>query len=69
MSTGFSQKVPGTLSYRWFGAPSVCSAWKDFYWSFLRASFAEIARCSLEGVAQQMAGQWFLHQDNTPSHI
>jgi hypothetical protein len=38
------------------------------YWSFLRASFAEVARCSSEEGHDEWQGQWFLHYDTAPSH-
>jgi hypothetical protein len=49
---------------------SVRTAWTDRYLSFHRAGFAEVAPCSSEEAARQVAGrgQWFLHHDNSPSH-
>ncbi|PNF42332.1 hypothetical protein B7P43_G04928 [Cryptotermes secundus] len=32
------------------------TAWTGFYWQFLRASFAEVARCSSKEAARQVAG-------------
>jgi hypothetical protein len=49
-----SQKVPGFLSRRRFGAPWVRSGWTECYRLLLRASFAEIARCSSEEAPRQV---------------
>jgi hypothetical protein len=51
------KKVPGILWHRRSGATRVCTAWLDPYWSFLRARFAEVVRCSFQEAAQQVAGR------------
>jgi hypothetical protein len=33
----------------------------ECYWSFLNASFAEVARCSSEEAAQHAGTKWCLH--------
>jgi hypothetical protein len=56
MNTRGSQKVLGVLSHRRFGEPRVRTSWKQCYWSFLSASFTEVARCSSEEVAGRDSG-------------
>jgi hypothetical protein len=52
-----NQRVPGIVWRRRFGAPRVCTTWRECYWSFLFANLAEIARCSSEEAAWQVAGR------------
>jgi hypothetical protein len=50
-------KITGILWRRRFGAPWVRAAWTGCYWSFLRASFAEVGRCTSEEAVRQVAGR------------
>jgi hypothetical protein len=43
-----SQKVPGILWHQRFGALPVHTVWTECCWSFLHASFTEVAQCSSE---------------------
>jgi hypothetical protein len=43
----------------------VHTAWTECYWSFVRESFAEVARCSLEVAA----GQRFQHHAPSPTSL
>jgi hypothetical protein len=52
-----SKESSQNYRHRRFSAPWVRTVWTKCYWSFLLATFAQIARCNSEEAAWQVAGR------------
>jgi hypothetical protein len=63
-----SQKVPGLLWHRLFGAPWVRTAWTVCYCSFICPDLQRLRDAFRREWLSKWEGQRILHHDNAPSH-